>query len=76
MRLVSDALIDELIAAPSRDELITRVRALDRVLQWGFYVVPHWHISCYRIAYWNKFGRPEIVPQYGLGLLTWWSSEL
>lgn len=46
--------------------------ALDRVLTWNFYVMPMWHLGKYRIAYWNKFGRPAKMPRYGLGLNTWW----
>ncbi|MCP4366607.1 MAG: ABC transporter substrate-binding protein, partial [Deltaproteobacteria bacterium] len=47
-------------------------RALDRVLTWNHYVIPEWHISKFRVAYWNKFSRPEIRPKYALGIDTWW----
>jgi len=70
-----DALIDAVIQAESRDALETAVKALDRVLLWGHYVIPHWQIQTYRIAYWNKFGRPEIIPPYGLDLYAWWVDE-
>lgn len=70
---VVDALIDKIISAPDREELIAATRALDRVLLWNYYVIPQWHISYHRIAYWNKFGKPEISPKYGLGVVnTWW----
>ncbi len=69
---VVDALIETLIAAPDRDSLITATRALDRVLLWGHYVIPHWHIQHYRVAYWNKFGRSAVTPKYGLGFDGWW----
>jgi microcin C transport system substrate-binding protein len=69
---VVDELIDLVISAPSRTSLIARTRALDRVLLWGHYVIPHWHIRSYRVAYWNMFGRPGIVPKYSLGFDTWW----
>jgi microcin C transport system substrate-binding protein len=69
---VVDALIETLIAAPDRESLIAATRALDRVLLWGHYVVPHWHIQHFRVAYWNKFVRPAITPKYGLGFDTWW----
>ncbi|MCD6430847.1 MAG: ABC transporter substrate-binding protein [Deltaproteobacteria bacterium] len=69
---VVDALVEKIIHASDRPSLVTRVRALDRVLQWGFYVLPHWHISTFRIAYWSKFAQPRLVPKYGLGLMTWW----
>lgn len=67
-----DALIDLVISAPDRDSLIHRTRALDRVLLWNHYVIPHWHISMYRVAYWDKFRAPETPPRYSLGLDTWW----
>ena len=70
---VVDALIEKIISAPDRESLVAACKALDRVLLWGFYVIPQWHINVYRIAYWNKFSRPKIKPKYGLGFLdTWW----
>ena len=69
---VIDELIEQVIAAPGRQELVDATRALDRVLLWGHYVIPQWHIAKYRVAYWNKFSRPKIVPRYSLGFDTWW----
>ncbi|HKJ94595.1 MAG TPA: extracellular solute-binding protein [Gammaproteobacteria bacterium] len=69
---VVDDLIDKVINAPDRDSLITRVHALDRVLLWNFYVIPHWHLDYFRVAYWNKFGRPKENPPYGLATDSWW----
>ncbi len=69
---VVDALVETLIAAADRDSLIAAARALDRVLLWGHYVIPHWHIRYFRVAYWNKFARPAITPKYGLGFDSWW----
>lgn len=70
---VIDALVEQIIAAPDRTELINRTRALDRVLLWNYFVIPNWHYPYYRIAYWNKFNRPAITPKYALGFLdTWW----
>jgi microcin C transport system substrate-binding protein len=69
---VVDRLIDLLIAAPDRAGLIARTRALDRVLLWGHYVIPHWHITAFRVAYWDRFGRPAVPPKYELGFDTWW----
>jgi microcin C transport system substrate-binding protein len=69
---VVDALVETLIAAADRDSLITAARALDRVLLWGHYVIPHWHIRYFRVAYWNKFVRPAVTPKYGLGFDGWW----
>jgi microcin C transport system substrate-binding protein len=67
-----DSLVATLIAAPDRDALVTAARALDRVLLSGYYVIPHWHIRSYRVAYWNKFMRPAITPKYSLGFEGWW----
>jgi microcin C transport system substrate-binding protein len=67
-----DALIEAIIAAPDREALVTATRALDRVLTWGHYVVPHWHLRASRIAYWNKFSRPAIDPKYGVDIDAWW----
>ncbi|HEX6210871.1 MAG TPA: extracellular solute-binding protein [Methylomirabilota bacterium] len=69
---VVDRLIEQLIAAPDRAALVARTRALDRVLLWGHYVIPHWHITAFRVAYWNRFGRPTTPPKYSLGFDTWW----
>lgn len=69
---VVDELVELVINAPDRTSLINRTRALDRVLLHGHYVIPHWHIRNFRVAYWNKFGRPAISPKYALGFDTWW----
>ena len=68
-----DALVDLVINAPDRASLVTRTRALDRVLSWGHYVIPNWYLSYFRIASWDKFSRPKISPPYGSALDTWWS---
>ena len=70
-----DRLIELVISAPDRDSLIHRTRALDRVLLWGHYLIPHWHIRSFRVAYWDKFGRPPTNPKYDLGFDTWWIDE-
>ena len=69
---VVDALVDELIAAPDRASLVAHARALDRVLLWGFYVIPQWHVRSFRVAYWDFFARPALNPPYALGFDTWW----
>jgi len=69
---VIDELIELVIAAPDRKALVTSVKALDRVLQWGHWVVPHWHAKYDRIAFWNKFGQPEITPTQGNQFMAWW----
>jgi microcin C transport system substrate-binding protein len=72
---VVDDLIDLVVSASDRASLVTRVHALDRVLLWGFYVVPNWHLSVSRIAYWDKFDRPKVAPKYGVDLMAWWVDE-
>jgi microcin C transport system substrate-binding protein len=67
-----DSLIDQIIATPDRAQLITRTRALDRVLLWNYFVIPHFHLSAARIAYWNRFGMPSKPPLYSPGLDAWW----
>jgi microcin C transport system substrate-binding protein len=69
---VVDKLIDLVIAAPDRAALVARTRALDRVLLWGHYVVPQFHLTAFRVAYWDRFGRPAVAPKYDLGFDTWW----
>ena len=69
---VIDLLIEKIISAKSRDDLITTTKVLDRVLLWGHYVIPQWHISAYRTLYWDKFDKPKIKPKYSLGTNTWW----
>ena len=70
-----DQLVEGLIQADSRAELITHTRALDRVLRAGHYLVPNYHTSMYRVAYWKKFAHPEQAPKYDLGLYTWWATS-
>jgi microcin C transport system substrate-binding protein len=67
-----DELIEELIKAPDRASLVAHTRALDRLLQYGYYVVPHYHIAAFRVAHWDKFKRPAVSPKYAVGMETWW----
>jgi microcin C transport system substrate-binding protein len=68
-----DTLIDKVIYAPDRDGLIAATRALDRVLLNSYYVVPMWHLRYFRVAYWDKFGRPAKLPDYSYGFPSiWW----
>jgi microcin C transport system substrate-binding protein len=70
---VVDALLQKLVHADSREDLITVCHALDRVLLWQYYVIPHWYLGSWRIAYWDKFAQPQIAPQYGLAVEdSWW----
>jgi microcin C transport system substrate-binding protein len=70
---VVDALIDKMIEAKSRAELLTAARALDRVLRAGHYWVPQWYKAEHNIAFWNEFSRPDVKPKFDEGWIeTWW----
>ncbi len=69
-----DAVIAAMIAARSREDFVTAVRALDRVLISGWYVVPLYHLPSERIAHWRRVERPEITPVFGAYLPSWWVS--
>ncbi|MFB9136236.1 extracellular solute-binding protein [Vibrio olivae] len=72
---VVDALTDEIAKNQEHPEkLLPLGRALDRVLQWNFYIIPQWYLSQYRVATWDKFERPDVMPKYDLGIDTWWVS--
>nr|VFK56358.1 MAG: microcin C transport system substrate-binding protein [Candidatus Kentron sp. TUN]VFK60649.1 MAG: microcin C transport system substrate-binding protein [Candidatus Kentron sp. TUN]VFK69944.1 MAG: microcin C transport system substrate-binding protein [Candidatus Kentron sp. TUN] len=70
-----DELIELLIKSPDRPTLITRVRALDRVLLHGHYVIPNWHHTADRLLYWDKFSRPDHIAPTGISLHRWWYDE-
>ncbi|KAA8601139.1 ABC transporter substrate-binding protein [Vibrio cyclitrophicus] len=73
---VVDALTEEIARSQQHPEkLLTLGRSLDRVLQWNFYNIPQWHVGEYRVAMWDKFERPDVLPKYDLGIDTWWISE-
>jgi len=76
---VVDALIQKVIYAPDRQQLVTATRALDRVLLYGEYVVPNWFIATHRIAFWNRFDMPARLPLYygaeSWMLSTWWKKS-
>lgn len=74
---VIDELVEMVIAAPSREELVARTRALDRVLLAGHYVIPNWYISSWRVAYWDtRLDMPEVIAPYSLGMVDrWWAKQ-
>ena len=67
-----DALVEKIITATDRASLITACRALDRVLLWGWYMVPNWHLSSHRVALWDKFGWPDLPTRAGFVFDAWW----
>jgi microcin C transport system substrate-binding protein len=72
-----DTLIDRVIFAKDRPELVAATKALDRVLLWNFYVVPQWTYAYVRTARWDRFSRPETMPKYGRSAFpaVWWWDE-
>lgn len=73
---VIDALTQQIIAAKTREELVALCSSMDRILQYGYYMVPNWYLSAWRLAYWDKFGKPDTVPAYGLSVTdTWWAKQ-
>jgi microcin C transport system substrate-binding protein len=70
---VVDDLVDRIIFATDRDDLVAATHALDRVLLWNYYVVPQYYRAVVWLAYWNKFGIPEKQPAYvGADQNSWW----
>ena len=69
-----DALIDKVIFAKDRTELVAATHALDRVLLWNHYVVPQWNYPKVRTARWDRFSRPAEMPKYGAAAFPalWW----
>jgi microcin C transport system substrate-binding protein len=73
---VVDELVEEIITARSREELVNYCRALDRVLLAGHYAIPQWHIDHWRLAWWNKLQRPENLSDITPAITeTWWVEE-
>lgn len=69
-----DAMIERVIFAKNREELVAATKALDRVLLWNFYVVPQWTYGKVRSARWDRFSHPDPLPKYGLSAFptVWW----
>jgi microcin C transport system substrate-binding protein len=72
---VVDDLVNKIIYASTQKELIAASRALDRVLWYGFYVIPNWHVAGHRMVYYDKLQHPDKLPKYYnyfQFLTTWW----
>lgn len=70
---VVDYLIEKVLGARNRAELITAAHALDRVMLWNFYFIPTFWPPAYRYGYWNKFSKPKVQSPYRTGFFdTWW----
>ncbi|MDX5592039.1 extracellular solute-binding protein [Pseudovibrio sp. SPO723] len=71
-----DHIIDRVINAKDREELVAATRALDRVLLWNNYVIPGWTSAETRVVHWDRFSHPEIMPKYYIGFPdVWWYDE-
>ena len=72
-----DALIDKVIFAKDREELVAATKALDRVLMAHNYVVPQWTYGKQRTVRWDRYGRPQTMPRYGASAFptVWWYDE-
>jgi len=70
-----DYFVEKIIYSTGQEELEAAAKALDRTLWYGFYVIPNWHVSGHRLAFYNTFRYPEILPKYYSYfqfLMTWW----
>jgi len=73
---VVDQLVDQLIQSDTREELVDHCRALDRVLQWNYYVIPNWYYNKWRLAWWAKLDHPENLSGKTPAILdTWWVKQ-
>jgi microcin C transport system substrate-binding protein len=73
-----DSLINQVVFAKDREELVAATRALDRVLLWNHYVVPQWTYGKIRTSRWDRFGKPDRMPTYGLSAfptIWWWDAR-
>ncbi len=67
-----DAVISEILAAKSREAFVSNIRALDRVLMSGSYVVPLYHLPEQWVAHWTQLRHPKVTPLYGYQIDSWW----
>jgi len=72
-----DILVETVIDAETRDEMIVATRALDRVLRWERFRVPQWYAPNHLVAYYDMYEHPDPLPRYALGFLDfwWWNPE-
>ena len=69
---VVDSLIKRMTNVRARTDFVDTIRAMDRVLLWGHYFVPLYHRNDDHVAYWDKFGRPDVSSLYGVVVESWW----
>jgi microcin C transport system substrate-binding protein len=76
--VVVDALVDKIVYATTREELTAACKALDRVLWYGYYMVPNWYLNVHRLVFHKKFAQPDTIPLYYNHyqlLMTWWMDK-
>jgi peptide/nickel transport system substrate-binding protein len=71
----ADAMIKALLAAKTEDEFVSAVRALDRVLLSGDYVIPLFYVPKQWVAYWTRFKHPDTTPLFGYNVDSWWATD-
>lgn len=75
---IVDQMVNKIIYAQTQEELTAACKALDRILWYGYYLVPNWYLNVHRLAYRNIFQQPDVLPlyyNYFQFLMTWWSKE-
>ncbi len=75
---VVDAMVEKIIYAKTQEELTAACKALDRILWYGYYLVPNWYLNVHRLAYHDKFSQPDTLPLYYNHyqlLMTWWNKD-
>ncbi|MEM8686853.1 MAG: extracellular solute-binding protein [Pseudomonadota bacterium] len=71
-----DELIQLILKAKDREELVAISKAYDRVLLWNRYLIPGWTLRASRVARWDKYAHPDPLPEYAIGFPTvWWYDE-
>jgi microcin C transport system substrate-binding protein len=74
-----DELIEKIVRAKTRNDLVQHLQAMDRILTHQFYMVPHWYNSSDRVVFWNKFSRPAVTPSQSnvlnKAIEFWWWDE-
>jgi peptide/nickel transport system substrate-binding protein len=71
----ADAMINALLAARSEEDFVSAVRALDRVLLSGDYVIPLFYIPKQWVAYWTRVAHPDVTPLFGYNVDSWWAAD-
>jgi peptide/nickel transport system substrate-binding protein len=71
----ADAMIKALLEAKGEEEFVSAVRALDRVLLSGDYVIPLFYVPKQWVAYWKNLKHPEKTPLFGYNIDSWWAAE-